>query len=109
MNPIENLAEQADQIFEKAEIIAQSSPQEAVVFFRKGVGLLFQAYLSMADTESSGNFGEDYQKCLAVEPEFEQIEEAFELLSENNHNVDAEDIIDAANEIWDFISELISD
>ena len=109
MNPIEALAEQADQLFEQAEMIAETTPKESLMLFRKGIDLMFHAYFRMKQIDFKGDLGEIFQKCLEIEPEFEAIADAVADLTEDNQAVDAEAMVDAANEIWDFVTELISD
>jgi hypothetical protein len=107
---IDNLFDKADLLFEKAEQLAPSNLPEAIRLFREGIGELYKTFILFQDKEPEGNLSELFQQCLSLNSEFEVIEtEQSYFVAEDFSELDPEMIVDAANEIWDFVSGLMED
>lgn len=81
----------------------------AADLFREGLSVLFRAFLIMEGEDIKGNFLELYQKCRQIAPEFEEIEDDIDFINQVTIDDNPEDLVDAANEVWDFVTEYISE
>lgn len=108
MEYVEALVNRGDELFEAAEAAIEHSRDESAVKFREGVAQLLKAFLYLHDQEVDGSMEQLFASCKQLEPSLEEIEEEVELLLDDPESVDAEDLIDAANEIWDYMIDLIS-
>jgi hypothetical protein len=107
MDEVAKLIEQADVLFEKAEMMVEETPEEGRQLFLEGISLLLRGFLTAGAMETDGGLNELLARCKQAEPEFETVETEFELL-QNAAADDGERITDAANEIWDFVIDLVT-
>ena len=110
MDAIDELFDKADVLFEKAEILAATDLAGAVRLFQEGIGELYKAFILFSEGEPKGNFGELYHQCLGLNSEFDVIEtEQGYFVTDDLSQLDPETVVDAANEIWDFVSGLLEE
>jgi hypothetical protein len=107
MNEVAKLIEQADVLFEKAEMMVEGAPEQGRQRFIEGISLLLRGFLNAGALETDGGLHELLARCKQAEPEFETVEAEFDLLL-NAAADDGERITDAANEIWDFVIDLVT-
>ncbi|TCL56039.1 hypothetical protein EDC14_105220 [Hydrogenispora ethanolica] len=105
---IEVLIDEADQCLAQAEKESGKDLARSLQLLQQGVGKLLQAYLIANEKRSPTRLREQFELCQQIEPDFASIEEELEyLLSVNPKEAEAEDVIDTANEIWDFVTDLL--
>lgn len=110
MKKVENLVEESNRLFEEAELAVEDSPEKGHALFIQGISRLLQAFLMVNGVESTGTMHELFSECQQVEPKFEEIEEAFDsLIGADPAGEDPEEMVDWANEIWDFVVDYVSD
>ena len=100
--------EKAYCLFEEAEMIIDVEPDKSLTLLRQAVTQLLNAYLSINEIAGHGNLDELFQECLKTDSEFEAIQSEVEYLTTiGPEEIDAEEMVDTANEIWDFIQGMI--
>ncbi|HYH02732.1 MAG TPA: hypothetical protein VEC37_06490 [Bacillota bacterium] len=110
MKKVQNLVEEANGLFEQAEVAVESSLENGHDLFLRGITLLFRGFLAANGIDSNGTISESFAECKQLEEEFEDIEEELDALINADLSFnDAEDISDSANEIWDFVIDLVTD
>jgi hypothetical protein len=101
---VEDLLEEADQLFEQAEEMIVKEPGEGLQKFRNGVSNLFKAFLISHGKMPLGEIKQLYFQCREIEPEFETIGDELDyLFIPQLAETDSELICDAANEVWDLV------
>lgn len=109
MNVDELLAE-ADTALTRAETQVSSHPQESCKQFQTGASCLCRAYLMTQgmDNPDTGTLASLFQQCLTKNEEFESIRDEINYLNNSDlAELDGDVLCDAANEIWDFIIDLL--
>jgi hypothetical protein len=107
---VQSLLEEANGLFERAEVTVEESMEIGYQLFLQGIASLFKAFLNANGVEGTGDLLGLFYECKQLKPEFEDIEEELEcLLKVDLTIVDAEDLSDSANEIWDFVIDFVSD
>jgi hypothetical protein len=106
MKKVQNMIETANDLFEQAEAAATESLAKGYHLFKQGIALLFQAFLTAEGIEANGDLFWLFNECRRLEPSFEAIEAEVEQIIEADSMVDAEELSDIANEIWDFVIDL---
>jgi hypothetical protein len=110
MDLIDELFDKAESLFEKAEESASGNLSEAVLLFRQGIENLYRAFILFNDAEPRGGLDELFKQCLSLEPEFEVIDTEQGYFAAGDASLsDEETMIDAANEIWDFVYGLLEE
>lgn len=109
MEYVEELVERGNELFEAAEAEIEHSRAGSAVKFREGVAQLLKAFLYLHDQNAGGSLEQLFAHCKQIDPSLEAVEEEVELLLDDPESVDGEDLIDAANEIWDYVIDLISE
>lgn len=110
MKKVQELVEEANGLFEQAEAVVESSVETGHELFLRGIAYLLRAFLVANGVEGSGTVNELFRECKHLEAEFENIEEELESLINADFSFnDAEDINDSANEVWDFVIDLVTD
>jgi hypothetical protein len=110
MKKVQELLEEANGLFEQAEITVEETPETGGLLFLQGISLLFKAFLYSNGVEGTDDLLGLFHECQQLEPDFEAIETELECLLEINYDhMEPEDLIDAANEIWDFVIDFMSD
>ncbi|HBE79079.1 MAG TPA: hypothetical protein DDW65_15090 [Firmicutes bacterium] len=105
---MEDLLEEADQLFEQAEEMIVKEPGEGLQKFRTGVGNLFKAFLLSREKMPLGEIKQLYTQCREIEPEFETIRDELDyLFIPKLAETDSELICDAANEVWDLVISMM--
>ena len=107
---ITELLAQSDQALTAAEEgMEELSAPVVIPNTQKSTMLLLKAFIVLKGEEPTGNsLRELWNQCVALESEFTQLEETIEYLivespSEDLDEEDVGEIIDAANEAWDFM------
>ena len=105
---VEDLLEEADQLFEQAEMMIVKEPGEGLHKFQIGVSNLLKAFLIIHQKAPVWELKQLYNQCCQIEPEFETISDELDYfyipqLAES----DSELICDAANEVWDLVIGLM--
>lgn len=109
MKKVQSLLEEANGLFERAEVMAGESLEDGHRLFLQGIILLFKAFLNANGVAGTGDLLGLFYECQQLEPEFEDIEAELECLLEIDFaNSDAETLCDSANEIWDFVVDFMS-
>ena len=109
MKKVQNFVEEANSLFEQAETVIESSLETGYDLFLRGIALLLRAFLAANAIDSTGTLRELFDECKQLEEEFEDIEDEFDALINADLSFnDAEDISDSANEIWDFVIDLVT-
>ena len=104
----EQLLDEAEVLFEKAEEQSETNLNAGLEYFRQGIGNLCRAFLTVNSQEPLGDLRALYFQCRKLEPEFETIDEVMDYFIDPGSGVDDPEIFnDAANEIWDFIVSLL--
>ena len=94
---------------EVAKLIEQveGAPEQGRRLFLEGISNLLRGFLAASETETDGGLSELFFRCKQVEPEFETVEAEVDLLLDAETE-DVEKITDSANEIWDFVIDLVT-
>ena len=105
---VEDLLEEADQLFEQAESMIVKEPSEGLQKFHTGVTNLFKAYLLAHEKEPVGELKQLFMQCQELEPEFQTISDELDYffipqLAES----DSEMVCDTANVVWDLVISLL--
>jgi hypothetical protein len=109
MNEVEKLIKQADELFEQAEMKVEGTPEQGRRLFLEGISSLLRGFSVANEIETEGGLAELFARCQQLEPEFKTIAGEFDiLLNAGGSGVDAEVVTDAANEIWDFVIDLVA-
>lgn len=104
---VDELLNEAFQLFEAAEEKIDNG-LESRSLFQSAVSNLLKAYLLSQGIEKKDGMAELYQECVKNNPEFESIQSEVDyLINAAPHELDGEELIDKANEIWDFIQGLL--
>lgn len=107
---INELMDEAFRLFEEAEMKVEQKPEESINLLRRAVANLFNTYLLINGVEDTGSLVEMYRECETINPEFETIRTEVEYLNTViPGEVDAEELLDQANEIWDFIEGVLTE
>jgi len=106
---VESLVVRGDELFEAAEAEIEHSRAESAAKFREGVAQLLKAFLHLHEEDADDGLEQLFAACKRLEPSLEAIEDEVKLLLDAPESVDSEDLIDAANEIWDYVIDLISE
>lgn len=110
LEEIEKWVAQADQFFEAAEAKSSLNLDSAQDLFAQGVNCLLKAFLMFNNQVAEGELATLFAQCFKINSEFEAVRDELELLATLNPGyTDNELVIDAANEIWDFVIELLPD
>lgn len=111
MEWVETLVQRANQLFDDAERLGGESGVESGVKFREGISQLLKAFLYLHDANAAGDYLELFEACRRIEPDFERIESEIRLVGAADplEYGSEDDLADAANEIWDFLIDLISE
>lgn len=105
---VEDLLEEADQLFEQAEAMIVKEPGEGLQKFRTGVSNLLKAFLLAHEKAPVGELKQLFLQCQQIEPEFETISDELDYFYiPQLAETDSELICDAANEVWDLVIGLI--
>ena len=105
---VEDLLEEADQLFEQAETMIVREPGEGLQKFRTGVDCLLKAFLISRHKIPVGELKQLFFQCRQIEPEFETISDELDYFYiAKLAETDSELICDAANEVWDLVIGLI--
>lgn len=105
---VDELMEEAFRLYEEAELKIDSEISESIQLFRQAVRNLLNSYLTIKGIEGEGGLVELFQECSRIVPDFEIIQPEIEyLVAAAPEEVDGEELIDKANEIWDFIQGLL--
>jgi len=105
---VDKLMEEAFRLYEEAELEIDIEISKSIELFRQAVRNLLTSYLTIKGIEGEGDLVELYQECSRIVPDFEIIQPEIEYLIEADPEaVDGEELIDKANEIWDFIQGLL--
>ena len=105
---IDELLDEAFQLFEAAEMKIDSSSSESIALFRKAVFNLLNAYLLIQGIEADGGLADLYRQCFSINTEFESIHYEIDyLINAVSAEVDGEELTDNANEVWDFMQGLL--
>lgn len=107
MDEVAKLIERADVLFEKAEMMVEEAPEQGRQLFLEGIAALLRGFLAASGIETDGGLNELFVRCKQVEPEFETVEAEVDLLLDAETE-DVEKITDSANEIWDFVIDLVT-
>lgn len=104
----EEILNEAFQLFEEAEEKIDHG-LESISLFRRAVSNLLKVYLFSQGVERRDGMTEElYRECVKINPEFESIKlEVDYLFNVAPDELDGEELIDKANEIWDFIQGLL--
>ncbi|HEX3046669.1 MAG TPA: hypothetical protein VHY08_18075 [Bacillota bacterium] len=115
---VADLISEADELMEEAEEKIYHQFSEAYPLMRQAIDNLFKAFLIAGGVKVKGGSGFThparnlevlFEQCRRLAPEFETIEELTGYFTkEAPLNSDPELISDAANEIWDFVIDLLS-
>lgn len=107
---IDELMEEAFRLFEEAEMKVGSDTQESIILFRRAVSNLFNVYLAINGVEGAGSLAELFLECVKIDSEFETIRPEVEFLTTViPKEADTEELVDQANEIWDFIEGIMGE
>lgn len=108
---VESLVQRANQLFDEAEKLGETSAAECGRKFREGINQLLRAFLYLHDANAAGDCLELFEACRRLDPEFDTIEPEIRLVATEGFVMaaDADELADAANEVWDFIIDLISE
>ena len=115
MARVDELIDNADALMDRAEEVMESDFEQGRQLFREAVSHLERAYLITvaADSVVPGDLPVDvaalFELCLQVEPDFETIQAEIDLLAGTADAANGEMIIDAVNEIWDFMYGLMEE
>jgi hypothetical protein len=110
MKKVQSLLEEANRLFERAEVTVKESMATGSQLFLQGVALLFRAFLNANGVEGTGDLLGLFYECKQLEPNFADIREELDCLLEADlAGLDSEDLSDTANEIWDFVIDFVSD
>jgi hypothetical protein len=105
---VEDLLEEADQLFEQAEAMIVKEPGEGLHKFHTGVTNLLKAFLIAHEKEPVGELKQLFQQCQQIEPEFETISDELDyFFIPQLAAMDSEIVCDAANEVWDLVISLM--
>ncbi|MGE5606799.1 MAG: hypothetical protein ACM3YE_14050 [Bacteroidota bacterium] len=105
---VDEMMDEAFQLFEEAEIKIGNEISESIGLFRRAACKLLSTYLMIKGSEGEGDLDELFQECIRVNPDFEIIQSEIEYLAEvSPEEADGEELTDKANEIWDFIEGLL--
>ena len=105
---IEVLIDEADQLLAQAEREKGRDLPKSLRIIHQGLGKLLQAFLVANDRRSPSGLKEQFELCMEIEPEFVSVEDEMDfLLSVVPEEVESEDVIDTANEVWDFMIDLL--
>lgn len=105
---IEVLIDEADQLLAQAEKETEKDLSHGLKLIRQGIGKLLQAYLTANDKIPATGLRDQFDACLQLEPDFVSIEDEVEyLLTVVPEEVEPEEVVDTANEVWDFIIDLL--
>ncbi|MGE5582366.1 MAG: hypothetical protein ACM3X9_07490 [Bacillota bacterium] len=105
---VEDLLEEADQLYDEAEQVIVKEPSVGLKKFQDGVSNLLSAFLLVNDEKAEGDLRRLFKRCLGIEPEFAAIEDELDyIFMPHLAEADSEIICDAANEIWDFVIDLL--
>lgn len=105
---VEQLLDEAEVLFEKAEEQSETNLDAGLEYFRQGIANLCRAFLTVNGQEPLGDLRALYFQCRKLEPEFETIDEVMDYFIDPDSGMDDPEICnDAANEIWDFIVSLL--
>jgi hypothetical protein len=101
---VRNLLYKADELLAEAEGRPEAAPQEIRVSLQKGIAVLCAALLKQYDREIDGELPELFRRCLEINADLEAVAAEVEwLIGPGEPDDDTEELIDAANEIWDFM------
>lgn len=99
------LLEEADSLMDQAESVISGDFGRGVRLFQQAITKMEQAYLMPNGEIPFGDLSGLFEKCRAMEPDFEQIadEIAFLAAITSDTTEDPDAVCDTANEIWDFM------
>jgi HEPN domain-containing protein len=116
---VAELISEADDLMEVAEEKVERQFYSAYPLMQQAIENLFKAFLMAGGQKLKGisglgaklasNVGVLFEHCRGLAPEFETIEEIVGYFTHEAPSApDPETISDAANEIWDFVIDLLS-
>jgi HEPN domain-containing protein len=108
---IQQELERADQALTSMEEVLETKElaPEIIAMGQQSGSALLRAFLLLKGEEPSGaNLRHLWNQCAGIEPEFLEIQEIIDYLMPDEpwDDLDSEDfseILDAANELWDFV------
>lgn len=108
MDEIDQLIELTDSLFAEGEAKSEADFAASLAAFRQGISSLFSAFLmdNEVAVPKQVTLRELFTNCSALEPEFEAIEAEVDWI-EYPESDDSEELVDMANEIWDFVIDLL--
>lgn len=107
MKSVDTLLEEVDVFMEQGEEKIASDLNAGYQKFQQAVANMLKVYLINNQQEPLGGLKALFFQCQKHNPEFDAIEDVVEIFTESEPGeMDGETITDAANEIWDFVTEL---
>lgn len=108
MKTMDALLDEADELLERGEAKILTDPGVGYQLFQQAISNLFKVYLSNNGQEPLGDLKALFFQCQKYNAEFDVIEDVMGIFIEPVRNeLDNETIIDAANEIWDFVMDML--
>jgi hypothetical protein len=108
MKTIDTLLDEADELLEAGEEKIVLNTVAGYQLLRQAINSLSKAYLIANGREPLGDLKALFFQCRKLNPEFEMIEDEMVVFADPDHSEpDSETIVDAANEIWDFVMGIL--
>jgi frataxin-like iron-binding protein CyaY len=108
MKSVDALLDAADELMEQGEEKITVNINVGFQVFQQAIGNMFKAYLITNRQEPLGELKALFFQCQKLNEEFEAIADVVDIfINPALNETDGETITDAANEIWDFVMELL--
>jgi len=108
MKTMDTLMAEADELLERGEERILTDTKAGYQLFQQAISNLFKLYLITNGQEPLGDLKALFFQCQKYNAEFEVVEDVMSIFVDSVLNeLDNETIIDAANEIWDFVMEML--
>lgn len=108
MKSVDALLAEADELLERGEEKIVVNANEGYQVFQQAIANMLKAYLMTNHQEPLGDLKALFFQCQKHNAEFEVIEDVMDVFTGSGpHEMDEETITDAANEIWDFVMEML--
>lgn len=108
MKSIDTLLAEADELLALGEEKIMVDSAAGYQLFQQAISDLCKVYLATNGQEPLGDLKALFFQCQKHNPEFEALGDAMSVfIDPEPHELDSETVIDAANEIWDFIMETL--
>lgn len=107
MELVEDLVSRADELFSLGE--TENEIEKLVSKFRDGIVNLLKALLAYHQQDVDESFSQLVKACLNVEPDLVEIEMELQMFAPGIElaGVDKEELIDSANEICDWVIDVL--